>query len=318
MHKILSLFCGLLLLGLIAATASAETYQLANGDSLTATYVSSNEKGVTLRLEDGTYTSPPMTWDKFSQDELKKFRSNPKMAVFVDSYIEPTEDVVAKKAELKIQSVPRLERPVKKSLIAAMFSSGVGLMVILLLYAANIYAAYEIAIFRSREIPLVCGVSAILPFIGPIIFLSMPNKQWPEAPTVTEEVAASQVQRFSVPGEEQPVEETHASGGLHIAQPGHAGSGGVPEPQIFARGQFMFNRRFFETKFPGFFGMVRRAEDRDMVLFFKTARGQYTGQRIARIAASELHLQVLHGPASEEVMIPFTEIQEVQLKHKDG
>jgi len=40
--------------------------------------------------------------------------------------------------------------------------------------------------------------------------------------------------------------------------------------------------------------------------------------RITRIAANELHLQVQKGHASEEVMIPFIEIQEVRLKHKDA
>jgi hypothetical protein len=55
-----------------------------------------------------------------------------------------------------------------------------------------------------------------------------------------------------------------------------------------------------------------------MVLVIKSARGQYVGERISRIASNDLHLQVRKGLASEEVAIPFTEIQEVQLKHKDA
>jgi hypothetical protein len=92
----------------------------------------------------------------------------------------------------------------------------------------------------------------------------------------------------------------------------------IPETVTFKRGQFTFNRRFFETKFPGFFGVVRREADRDMVLVFKSNRGEYTAQRISRIAANDLHVQVQHGQASEEVMIPFQEIQEIRLKHKDA
>ncbi|HEX4342233.1 MAG TPA: hypothetical protein VH255_02520, partial [Verrucomicrobiae bacterium] len=76
--------------------------------------------------------------------------------------------------------------------------------------------------------------------------------------------------------------------------------------------------RFFETKFPGFFGLVRRAGDKDMVLVLKTARGEYIGQRISRISANELHLQVEQGGASSEVMIPFNDIKEIQLKHQDA
>jgi hypothetical protein len=91
---------------------------------------------------------------------------------------------------------------------------------------------------------------------------------------------------------------------------------GGPAPTVFQRGQFTFNRRFFETKFSGFFSVVRRDADRDMVLVIKSARGEYTGQRISRIAANDLHLQVQKGHATEEVMIPFQDIQEIVLKHK--
>ena len=92
----------------------------------------------------------------------------------------------------------------------------------------------------------------------------------------------------------------------------------MPETVVYQRGQFTFNRRFFETKFSGFFGVVRRDADRDMVLVIKSSRGEYVGQRISRIAANDLHLQVQRGHASEEVMIPFVEVQEIRLRHKDA
>jgi hypothetical protein len=92
----------------------------------------------------------------------------------------------------------------------------------------------------------------------------------------------------------------------------------LPPTTTYQRGQFTFNRRFIETKFPGFFGVIRRDADRDMVLIIKSSRGEYVGQRISRIAANDLHLQVQRGHATEEVMIPFVEIQEIKLKHKDA
>jgi len=64
--------------------------------------------------------------------------------------------------------------------------------------------------------------------------------------------------------------------------------------------------------------VVKREADKDMLLVVKASRGLYVGQRISRIAANDLHLQVLKGHATEEIMIPFTEIQEIQLKHKDA
>jgi hypothetical protein len=92
----------------------------------------------------------------------------------------------------------------------------------------------------------------------------------------------------------------------------------IPPATTFQRGQFTFNRRFFETKFPGFFGVVRRDADKDMILIIKSARGEYHGERISRIASNDLHLEVRKGDASSEVMVPFQEIKEIQLKHKDA
>jgi hypothetical protein len=92
----------------------------------------------------------------------------------------------------------------------------------------------------------------------------------------------------------------------------------LPPTQTFQRGQFTFNRRFIETKFPGFFGVVRRDTDRDMLLIVKAMRGEYVAERISRIAANDFHLEVKKGDASTEVMVPFQEIKEIQLRHKDA
>ena len=89
-----------------------------------------------------------------------------------------------------------------------------------------------------------------------------------------------------------------------------------PETEVFQRGQFMFNRRFFETKFSGFFGIVRREADKDKVLQVKTPHALFVAERITRIAANEVHFEVLRGDSRQEMMVPFAEIQEVQLKHK--
>src|SRR5205085_1299105 len=132
------------------------------------------------------------------------------------------------------------------------------------------YAAYEIALFRRRPVGLVCGLAAIpvLGFLSPIIFISMPTKpRIEEEETYEPDAAAAQAPTFSVPGMAPPEPEPAAdTGGLRLSHaPPAAGGAALPQPQIFQRGAFMFNRRFFETKFPGFFGMIRRDTDKDMV-----------------------------------------------------
>lgn len=317
MRKIRFICLWLLLCGWFVGATWADTFQLAEGRTLTGDIVagSANDAGLQFRLADGSYER--VAWTSFSQEDLKKFAQDKKLASFVEPFIEVSQEERLKRTEVKLNDVPRLERPPSHSLLGAMFSSSVGAFVLLLLYAANIYAAYEISIFRARPFALVCGVSAVLPLIGPILFLSL---QPPVKPREEGEVLADEpAQTFSVPT--APGESTTAEdhpGGLRIAHAAADAPGGEKfKGQVFQRGAFTFNRRFFETRFPGFFGVVRREAEKDLVLRIKSARGEYTCQRVTRIAANDVHVQVQKGQGSEEIMIPFSEIQEIQLKHKD-
>ena len=300
---------------LLGLTARAETFQLNTGETITgeALLASANDSGVQVKVGEGDYKSIP--WTSFSQEDLKKFAQNKKVEPFVEPFIEITLEEKAKKTDPNIKQPPRLQRVAKHSLIGAFFGSGLGLLVLLLLYAANLYAAYEIAIFRAQSVPLVCGVSAVLPLAGPIIFLALRTRVMPAAPTwETAEPVAEATTDAVNPMQGEIVAPT---GGLKLhTEPEKAAP--AADVVTFQRGQFTFNRRFFETKFPGFFGVVRRDADKDMVLAIKSSRGHFAGQRITRIAANDLHLEIQKGHASEEVMIPFTEIQEIQLKHKEG
>ena len=91
----------------------------------------------------------------------------------------------------------------------------------------------------------------------------------------------------------------------------------MPPPTVYQRGVTSFNRRFFETKFAGFLRMVPGEAEKDMVISIRSARGGHVGQRIARIQPNELYLQVNKAGVSSEVMIPYAEITEVQVRHKD-
>lgn len=311
--------------------ARAETYQLTTGQTLTGEVLptSANDQGVQIKIEEGNYQRIP--WASFSQEDLKKFSNNPRMQQFVEPFVEITPEEKIQKTEVKVKQPPRLERPAPQSILGALFSSGPGLFIMLLLYGATIYAGYEVSIFRAQPVALVCGLSAV-PFLGvlaPIIFASLPTKMaraaQPEVPpaaaspeagaqaAATEAAETAALNPMAVAGAEHP-----AGLKLAAADTGQLHSKALPPTTSYKRGQFTFNRRFFETKFPGFFGVVRRDADRDMVLVVKSARGEYFGTRISRIAPNDLHLEIQRGAASEEVLIPFVEIQEIHLKHKDA
>ena len=288
--------------------ARADTFGLTDGSAVSGDIVMFNDGGVTLRTLTDSYTN--VVWPKFSQDALKQLAQNPKARAFVEPFIETPPK--PKKDEIQVHEVSRLELPPQESLFAALLSSSVGFVVLLLIYAANIYAGYEIAIVRARPIGLVMGVAAVLPILGPIIFVSMPMRK--EAPP-EETQPQAEAPSFAVPGAAAPVAESVAAAGVHAAP---ASKAAHPEAQVFQRGQYMFNRRFFETKFSGFFSVIRRPAEKDLVLVIKTARAQLIAQRITRIAANEAHFEVVQGGRQQEVMVPFADIQEIQLKHKDA
>jgi hypothetical protein len=304
------------LCGLLAVTAYAETQtlHLTDGQTMAGEVVNIDERGIVLRLTDGKY-SDHISWGKLSQDDLKELQGNPKAAPFVEPFIELSAQDKAKRTEVEIRPVPHIERPTNRSLIGGFFTSGIGIFLFVLMYAANIYAGYEIAVFRAQSPGLVCGVAAVLPIIGPIIFLAMPTKikhketEWqpPVEEYIEEPVPAAAV-------EEAPVAAGAATAPV-AAQPT---APSYPPTKSFARGQFTFNRRFFETQVPGFFAVVRSEADKDMVLSVRSSRGGYIAQRISRVTQTEVNLQVEKDGASHEVTIPFIEIQEVQVKHKDA
>src|SRR5208282_32087 len=71
------------------------------------------------------------------------------------------------------------DRPTTHLGMTAILSSPVGLVILLILYGANLFAAYEVAIYRRQPLPTVCGLAAI-PFFGvfsPIMFIAMPTRK---------------------------------------------------------------------------------------------------------------------------------------------
>ena len=328
MVRTLYLMTMALAFALLTSQVQADTFKLTSGESVSGEVLptTANEQGVQVKVGEGDYQRVP--WTSFSQDDLRNFAKNQRMEPFVEPFIEVTQQEKIKRTEVGIKPPPRLERPARQSLLAALGSSTLRVLVLLILYAATVYAGYEVARFRAQSPILVCGLSAVplLGLLAPIVFLSMPTRIPKTAAELREAEAASQAaaEPISPPapaaGEVNPMQgQAQHPGGLKLAQTeaGHA-KPSIPETITYQRGQFTFNRRFIETKFPGFFGVVRRDAERDMILVFKTSRGEYSGQRISRIAANDLHLEIQRGAATEEVLIPFQEIQQIRLKHKEA
>jgi hypothetical protein len=101
-------------------------------------------------------------------------------------------------------------------------------------------------------------------------------------------------------------------GGLGLAKGGSGGEAAGGEQSVYKRGDFTFNRRFVETKFANFFRVVAPA---DVVLVVRTSKEEFVAKRVSRIAANEMHLQLVRGT---EQMVAFADITEFQVKPKDA
>jgi len=313
-RSILAITVALAIGGLTAGVARGDTFTLTDGTTLEGEIVSGTERGMIIRLPDGKY-SDRVAWDRLTQESLKKVQANPKFARFAADYILEEEPEQKKPAKPPITVTPpeRLPRPAAPALLGGLLGSGLGLAVVLLLYAANLWAAYEVSVFRAQPIWLVCGVAAVLPLLGQVLFLALPTRLRAE-----EAAAAAEAGAEAAAGAAEGAHKIGSGLKVAYAAPETADAAAQAAVTVFKRGEFMFNRRFFETRFPNFFGMIRRDKDRHLVLLIKTSRGEFTANRITRITANDMHVEVLRGGKGEEVSISFVEVQEVRLQPRDA
>jgi len=312
----------------LLGSVNAGTYTLTDGQTITGDPVSFDANGVVFRLSSGSF-SPRTAWGKFTQESLKELQTearNPQEAEFITPFLEETAAKEAEQKQITVKEPQRVERPTGKVGLGALFSSSLGLFLLFVLYAANIYAAYEIALFKNMQPLLVCGIAAVAPFIGPIIFLCLPAKL-----DYVDAMAAQQFVEEAAPAEqhvEEQTEQHYATEEVGQEQqpttqfelPQEPVSAPAPaQPSVtFQKGQFIFNRRFFETKMPAFFRPVPDEANKDMVLVVKAVRGEYVARRIPKATQTELHLEIFKGQVTAEEVVPFNEILEVSIRHKDS
>ncbi len=316
-------------MGLLWLRANAGTYTLTDGTRVSGEPISYDDTGVLLKTGEDSYL-PRLSWGRFTDEALRQLRDeakNPHDRAVVEPMV-PNE-TPSEKAKFRQITVKPIETPVRPSGhlgILAILTSPLGWLMLLILYGANLFAAYEIAVFRHQPLATVCGLAAIPVFgvASSIYFLALPTRSSaddasspsgaeavppscaPASPATAAPMAAEGFPSFSPP--EAPGPSPAA------AAPAQAE---LPAPLVFPRGDFSFNRRFFETKLAGFFRVVLSGADKDLLIHIKSTRGDFVGKRITRITPAELYLQVFKENATADEMIPFVEILEVQIRHKD-
>jgi hypothetical protein len=295
-RKILFIFS--LALVVACGAAMAETLTLTDGSTQAGDLIKFDDNGLMLRSGD-VYTNVP--WGQLSQDSLKQLAGNPKIRPYVEVFIMP--DVSQRPAPpvIKINPVTRLERPANPSLLGGLVGSPVGLFILLVLYAANLYAAFEVSIVRARPAAQVVGLSALLPLIGPAIFLAMPMKAEsppeeapadapipPPAAAVTEEIQITDAS-WQPQGEKKP------------------------EAQVYARGKYTFNKRFIETRFAAFIGAKPGDLAGKYTMEVRTMKAHFTVAHIVQVTPVEVVFETVERSRQT---VPMSDISEIKLNPK--
>lgn len=303
--------------------ASAATYTLADGRKVTGEIIESGSDDATALVNAGGDNYERIQWGEFSQEDLRafaeKYKDNKKIYEAVELYIEITPEERAAMSNVKIDPLPEIVVEMQNerkepagSVIVSFFKSPLGWVLALLVYGANIYAGLEIALFRARPKPMLAGLAAIpfLGFVSNVVFVFMPTR-----------IAKPAVEQYDVE-EELPYDPALTPTGATQEQAGatpaaSAAHAEVEQPKakadVYSRGKFTFNKRFFETKLAGFIGATRSHAVSEKILTIKSPSGEYVVQHITRLTPSDVYFEA--EGASGEIGLHFSEINEVMLKH---
>jgi len=341
MKKIIFVFL-LVLCALPAIGRNIEgTFFTTDGQKIVGRTVKFSAEGVSFKYTEGPRAgkfSEKIAWMRFTPETLRFFanedleaRQYAQLLIVI-----PDADMDQEMASVNDRvNVAAIESPESKShgreyqgasFIGSFFKGG-GMLLLLLLYGANMYAGYELSFFRRYPVPVTCGAAAVAPFIAPIVFLCMPTRK--KRRVVVEEPEEEEYEEEYAEGEEygaeavvydeygNPLPSEHAAYAEPEPEPEPVV---LPETKVFKRGQFNLNRRFVESKFAGFFRAVPGENEKDMILVVKAAQGEFISNRILKATNTEVTFAVNkgEGDAFMDKVIPLNDLLQITLKHKDS
>ena len=228
--------------------AETLTLTLTDGTSVTGDIVKSDDNGVMIHLTTETYTHKHPVVPFFAGCVETALQPIRKFKVMSSRLLNRPNRRARRRRKFKSKRSSNDDAPEHPSVFGGLVHSSVGLFILLVIYAANLYAAFEIAMVRGKPVGAVMGLSAVLPIAGPIFFLMQPIKDEP-AP---EEAAGE-----AAPGGTPPPQDRRRKFRLSPPRGSRSQEEKKPQPQVFARGKYTFNKRFIETKFAGFIGELK-------------------------------------------------------------
>ena len=212
--------------------------------------------------------------------------------------------------------------------------SPAGIFFLLIIAGLSVYAGSEIAKFRNRPVSLVCAVSALLPVLGPTIFLLMPDPAARRAGAIAE---ASDPLLIKQPGTatESAGAETETPTPIELPEIQYeddldspylnmnldetymaptAEQAATPEPaalEHYCVPEYVLDYNFFNKYFQRF---VNARPETGEELVLRTAELEYPVYYITQLQAHGLGVVYPAGNEWAEESIEYTQLEEVEVR----
>ncbi|MGB0581827.1 MAG: hypothetical protein ACPGVU_19200 [Limisphaerales bacterium] len=316
--------------------------------------------GILFRLESGGLSSR-IGYNNFSEESLKQLIDmDPNVKRFAGPLLgapnsggggsalpimpPPARTKLDPPAVSEVEARPELPEP--RGVLGALFGTGPGLILLLLVWGANIWAGYAIGIYRRWPKWMVPTISAVGPIVAPIVFMSMKPKKGSKkdgkaveddteakpakkkGAAVAKPVAKAKVVTArpgaagAAAGAARPAAGAAAAAPAQAAapiaapaQPGAPAAAPGLEAAAYVKGEVNINKRFIETKFAPFFKLVPDEPYRSAWLCFITTRGEFWAKRIPKITQTDVTVQCpQEGGGQTDQVCQIADIKEIHLR----
>lgn len=334
-----------------AADPVSGTFKLKDGSEVSGRIFSVNNSGIIFKPTDGGSLSTRIAYKEFSMDALKDLVKDAKVARYAANLLPreaaasagitlpppPSREKLEPPTFTDVEDKPQLPEP--RGIMGAIFGTKQGLLLLLLIWAGNLWAAHFIGIYRKQTKFLVPGIAAVAPIIAPTVFLFMKPKKASKkdgggddddeedekpakkknsaAAAVAKPAAKKKVVTARPAAQAQPAAAPAAQAAAPIAAPAAPAAAGPKglEAEAYVKGQVNINKRFIETKFAPFFKLVVDEPYRSAWLCFVTPRGEHWAKRIPSISPTDITLQCpQEGGGTLDTTLQLAEIQEIHLR----
>lgn len=216
-------------------------------------------------------------------------------------------------------------RPPASALSPEVVFNPSGIFIALLVMALSGYAGYEIARFKKRPVKLVCALSAILPVVGPAVFLALP-------PQVASALAAPGVPGAAeLPGTTPPTplpavrkmkyEDDPDSPYANLPAVGAEETQFAEEPAVapvtvaqslehYHSSEYQFTPGFFSQYFAQFVGTAATTGE---ALILRTASTEYSVHYISSVDATGLQFIFASQGQWMEEFLSYADLTEVEV-----